>query len=158
MTRFFDLWSENDHHPILKEVVVLNRVGIHPLAFNVVNPTEISDDRNEKRKENLLFLRKINLETNDIPVLNLTLCERHFGFHQLNHPRFDFLPQYIGISNVQAKTAYLIELNGCTWRPPHSLVYDRDQVTHFARPWQICLSSAQQGLFRCVKVLQKYHY
>lgn len=51
MTRFFNLWSENDHHPILKEVVVLNRVGIHPLAFNVVDPTEISDDRQEKEKK-----------------------------------------------------------------------------------------------------------
>jgi hypothetical protein len=41
--------------------------------------------------EDSLLFTEFDLETNDVPVLNLTLSKGHFRFHKLNHPRFDFL-------------------------------------------------------------------
>jgi len=38
-----------------------------------------------------LFLRVIDLETDDISILNLTLSKSVLLLHELDHARFDFL-------------------------------------------------------------------
>lgn len=40
---------------------------------------------------NLLLLRNIHLEADDVAILDLTLSEGELGLHELNHARFDFL-------------------------------------------------------------------
>ena len=36
--RLFELGLEEDHHPVLQEVVVLNRIRVQTLSFEVVQP------------------------------------------------------------------------------------------------------------------------
>lgn len=38
-----------------------------------------------------LLLGMLDLETNDISILNLTLSKSELLFHELNHARLDFL-------------------------------------------------------------------
>lgn len=46
--------------------------------------------------KNLLFLRVINLETDDISILDFALSKCDFRFHELDHSRFDFLRNMLG--------------------------------------------------------------
>lgn len=87
------LGSEDDHDAILQEVIELNRVAIQALAFKVVDSTEILIKCKVRSLADLLFIRKFNLEANDIAVLNLALNESRLCLHELDHAWFNFLSE-----------------------------------------------------------------
>ena len=94
--RLVKLGLEEDHHPVLEEVVVLYGVGVEPLSLVIVQPVDLvmSSFRTLEEQDNrLLLLIHVNLETDDVAILNLTLSEGQLGLHELNHARFDFLNQ-----------------------------------------------------------------
>lgn len=60
------------------------------MTFKVVNATGMRRTIENTRMDSLL-LWKVDLETDDIAILNLTLTKWKFGLHELNHAWFDFL-------------------------------------------------------------------
>lgn len=91
--RLVKLRLEENHHPVLEEVVVLYRVGVETLRLEVVKPTLEASTHLRVRKcwYYLLFLVHVDLEADNITVLDLALRECQFGLHELDHARFDFL-------------------------------------------------------------------
>ena len=65
VVRLIELRSENDHNPVLQEVVEVNGIRVETLTFEVVR---------------FLFTH-LDLETDNITVLDLTLRERRFRLH-----------------------------------------------------------------------------
>jgi hypothetical protein len=92
------LGSEDDHDTILQEVIELNRVAIQPLAFKVVNSTEILVECKICSLADLLLLRKFDLEANYVAVLNLALNESTLCLHELDHAWFNFLSEKLTVN------------------------------------------------------------
>ena len=95
--RLVKLGLEKDHHPVLKEVVVLDRVGVETLSLEIVKPAVAPSAHRRVRTcdHHLLLLVHVDLEADDITVLNLALRERQLGLHELYHAGFDFLDRQI---------------------------------------------------------------
>jgi hypothetical protein len=101
----------------------------------------------------------VDLETNNITILNLTLSKSELLLHQLDHARLDFLQpiksEYFSRTAIQL--AHLKQLQRSTRCPPHPLINQRVQILDFAVPRHIHLTNAEQGLLRHVKVLEENH-
>jgi hypothetical protein len=67
-------WLENDHHPILQEVVKLDRIRIQSLALKVTDPSGISEILCQGM-QNSLFFRHVYLKADDVAILDFTLAE-----------------------------------------------------------------------------------
>lgn len=109
--------------------------------------------------EGLLFFWQVNLETNNVAILDLTLAERQFGFHEFDHAWFDFLYMH-NIKNSQSYkmgSRYLEQFQRSTRRPAHSFINDWSQITNLTCFRHVYLSSAIEGLFRRIKMLKEYH-
>lgn len=96
----------------------------------------------QQSTEHLLFLRVINLETDDISILDLALGECRFLFHKFDHPGFDFLQNTLGrlLEGLEG-TGHLIQLQRSTGGPSHALVNPGMEVLHFAIARNIDLSN-----------------
>ena len=91
--RLVKLGLEKDHHPVLKEVVVLDRVGVETLSLEIVKPAVAPSAHRRVRTcdHHLLLLVHVDLEADNVAILDLALGEGKLRLHELDHARFDFL-------------------------------------------------------------------
>lgn len=78
----------------------------------------------------------VDLETNDITILNLTLSKSELLLHQLDHARLDFLQPVKGKNQTRMKIllAHLKQPQRSARCPPHPFIDQRVQILDFAVP------------------------
>ena len=92
--------TENNHYAILQKVIELYGVRVEALTLQIVEPKGrwglLMWRPTQQNSKDVLFLRLINLETDDISILDLALSKCRFRFHKLDHSGFDFLRNMLG--------------------------------------------------------------
>jgi hypothetical protein len=82
MIGILEFRTENNHYAVLQEVIELYGVRVEALTLQIVEPKErlglLIWRPAQQNPKDVLFLRLINLETDDISILDLALSECRF--------------------------------------------------------------------------------
>ena len=70
------------------------------------------NDSGSFRENNSLFVRKFDLEANDITVLNFALSEGHLWLHDLYHPRLYFLRSTFSFGDLVRRRENVLRIGG----------------------------------------------
>lgn len=137
---------------------MLHWVRVEGGILNVMYPVEVSlEGQHRKQLQTHSFSLMSTWKHMMSPSWISLWVKVNFGFIS------SIIPGLISCARLSDKlvalvdTAYLIQLQGSAWWPPHALVDDTDKVADFATSKYINLADAIQCLLRGIKVFEEDH-